>query len=113
MQPNNPLYNILRAVRIHGLLNIEALEQSFNEIVRRHEILRTTFVTVDDQPVQVIIRLFRWSCLCRHQATPEDERETEAQRLSFEEARTPFDLSRGPLLRAQLLRLGAEEHVCC
>jgi hypothetical protein len=52
LEPNNSVYNVPRAVRFRGQLNLVAIEQSFNEIVRRHEALRACFVTVDGQPVQ-------------------------------------------------------------
>jgi amino acid adenylation domain-containing protein len=112
LEPDVAVYNIPAAVRMSGSLNIAALERSFSEVVRRHEALRTTFVAHDGIPAQVIheaeavaipvLDLSGWQ---------ESERESEAQRLIREEARRPFDLARGPLLRVGLLRLGAEEYV--
>ena len=106
-------YNVPAALRLTGLLNIDALSRSLTDIVRRHEVLRTTFPMIDGQPVQVIaapsssalLRVVELSELT------EDEREREARRLAIEEAQTPFDLKTGPLLRAQLLRLSDREHV--
>src|SRR4051794_26294312 len=54
LHPGDPTYNIPTAVRLKGRLNVEALEYAFNEVVRRHEALRTTFDAVDGEPVQVI-----------------------------------------------------------
>ena len=83
-----------------------------DEIVRRHEVLRTTFATVDGQPVQVIHPPLPFE-LSVTDLSPLDEaeREQETQRAGGEEARRPFDLTQGPVLRVTLLRLQAEEHV--
>ncbi len=110
--PGTPLYNIPSAVRFIGQLDVVALEQSLNEIVRRHEILRTIFATVDGQAVQVITpQLSLRVSLVDLSSLPPAEREPEALRLAAEEAQRPFDLVRGPLLRARLLRLDEEDHV--
>jgi acyl carrier protein len=112
LEPNDPSYNIPVAVRLAGSLDIPALEQTLSEVIRRHEVLRTTFMEVDGEPVQVI-----------HEAAPialpvtelkglaDDEREAEITRLSVEEARRAFDLDRAPLLRAGLIKLADDEHV--
>jgi acyl carrier protein len=112
LEPANPLYNTPGALRLLGQLDIAALEQALSEIVRRHETLRTTFQSVDGNPVQIIsapcpvnIPLIDLSALV------EVDREREVQRLIDTEAKCPFDLSRGPLLRATLLRLREEEHL--
>ena len=112
LEPGSSAYNIPETVRLHGVLNIEALEQTLSEVVRRHEILRTTFVAVDGEPKQVIkpftplvLPVFDLSEL-----NPA-EREAETHRLLSEEASQPFDLTRGPLVRACLVRLKADEHV--
>ena len=112
LAPGNPAYNIALGVRLKGRLNVAALERSLGEIVRRHESLRTTFTARGGTPVQVIapeleVRL----TLEDLSALAEAEREAEAERLAAAEARRPFDLERGPLIRAVLLRLGAEDHV--
>jgi len=112
LEPGNAAYNFPAAVRLKGPLNVAALEQSLNEIVRRHEVLRTTFATVDGCPVQVIApTLTVRPAVVKLQELSEREREAEVQRLVIEEARLPFDLARGPLLRVTLLRLAEEEHV--
>ncbi|MBW4575169.1 MAG: amino acid adenylation domain-containing protein [Aphanothece sp. CMT-3BRIN-NPC111] len=112
--PGNPFYNVVTAVRLIGSLNLAALQQTFNEIVRRHEALRTTFSIVEGQPVQVI----RASAIGSGVAPivdlrylPVTEREAEAQRLVIQEAQRPFDLTTGPLLRVTLLQLGEAEHI--
>jgi hypothetical protein len=95
-----------------GVLNIKALESSLNEIVRRHELQRTTFTQRDGQPVQVIAPSLTISLPLRDlTAMPETEREIEAGRIATEESQRPFDLGKGPLVRAMLLRLGTEDHV--
>ena len=112
LAPGNSAYNIPAAVRLKGALNVAALEQSLNEIVKRHETLRTTFAMVDGGPIQVIAPTLPMALpVVTLQELSENEREIEVQRLAAEEARRPFDLARGPLLRITLLRLGEEEHV--
>ena len=97
LAPGNSAYNIPAAVRLEGPLNVMALERSLNEIVRRHEALRTTFTIVDGGPAQVIApRMTMEPLVIDLQALSESARETEVQRLAAEEARRPFDLTRGP-----------------
>ena len=106
------MYNVPGTVRIRGQLNVAALDQSLNEIVTRHEVLRTTFSTVGGQPVQIIASSLSLSLpVVDLSAQAETEREEDAQRLAREETRRPFDLARGPLVRATLLRLAHEDHV--
>jgi amino acid adenylation domain-containing protein/FkbH-like protein len=112
LEPGNPLYNILQMMRIQGDLKVEILEQSINEVTRRHESLRTTFRAEDTQPVQLIapslpIAVTRIDCGHLKSET----RETEVQRLTLQEFRRPFDLSKGPLLRATVIRLAEEDHI--
>src|SRR5215212_12052957 len=112
MEPGTTNYNISRAVRFTGRLNATALERSLEEILRRHEALRTTFAVMDGTPVQVIAPASAVTLpLIDLSELPQAEREAEAGRLAQEEGRQPFDLERGPLLRMTLLRLGEEEHV--
>ncbi len=112
LQPNNPFYNLPAAFRIAGSLNALALSHSLNEIVKRHEILRTTFTTVEGQPVELIAPSLTLTLpLVDLQQIPEMKRQAEVQRLSIEEARQPFNLTTLPLLRAKLLRLGEAEHI--
>ncbi len=112
IEPNNPLYNIPRALRLRGALRTDALERAINEIVRRHESQRTTFAVRDGHPVQVTLKTLNIP-LEQHDLTSllEDARESEARRLACAEAARPFNLARAPLVRAQLLRLDSEDHV--
>ncbi|MEK6283902.1 MAG: amino acid adenylation domain-containing protein, partial [Acidobacteriota bacterium] len=112
LQPGSAVYNLPIALRLNGLLKVGALEQSVGEIVRRHETLRTTFVVSEGEPWQVITPpLSLFQPVVDLSALAETERESEMQRLMAEEARRPFDLAHGPLLRANLLRLAEDEHV--
>ncbi len=112
MEPDSPFYNMASAVRISGALRVDILERVFNEIVRRHEALRTIFASADGQPVQIIAPVLHIDIGVEYLSSlPAPEREADARRLSAIEARSPFDLSRGPLLRLKLLRLTEDEHV--
>ncbi|MGB3510291.1 MAG: amino acid adenylation domain-containing protein [Microcoleaceae cyanobacterium] len=112
LEPNSPGYNMAMAYRLKGSLNISVLEQSLKEIIQRHEILRTTFPSVDGQPIQAIASEIPLPLtIVDLQELPADERETEAQQLATEEARQPFNLFQGPLLRFKLFRLAPEEHI--
>jgi len=111
MEPGNPFYNISAVVRMNGELNVQALEQSFGEIVNRHEVLRTRFDVIDGKPVQIVTPALSWG-LARAdlRGLGPDERESEVSRRAAEDAQTPFDLATGGLLRTTLLQLGEEEH---
>jgi len=112
LEPDNPAYNIARAVHLSGPPNTAALEQSLNESVQRHEALRTTFSAVEGRPVQVIATEQTLQLpTIDLRLLPEHDRESEAQRLAEEEIRRPFDLAQGPLIRTTLLRLDQEEHI--
>jgi non-ribosomal peptide synthetase component F/acyl carrier protein len=112
LEPDSPFYNTPSAVRLRGPLDVAALQRCFEEIVRRHEVLRTTFTTEQGEPRQVIAPSLAVPLpVVDLTHLPESEREAEALRLASEEAQRPFDLSRGPVLRATLLALGPEEHV--
>ena len=112
LQPNTA-FNCYKAFRIKGSLNIASLEQSLNEIVRRHEALRTTFSAIDGEPLQVITPALklRLTLIDLRDIVDATERETEAERIITEEVERPFDLAKGPLLRAHLLCLGTDEHL--
>ncbi len=112
LEPGSAAYNLPRAIYLTGLLNTAALEQSFNEIVRRHEILRTTFETVDGQPIQMIAPISTLALpIVNLRELSESEREQKAQQLATEEAQRPFSLNKGPLLRVALLQLSQVEHI--
>ncbi len=112
LEPGSPFYSLPQAIRMSGTLNPQALQKSLDTIVARHESLRTTFIMVDGSPVQVVAPCLSIPLpLTDLSGLSEAKREAEARRLTTEEARQPFDLERGPLVRAGLLRLQAEEHV--
>jgi len=112
LEPNSPAYNMCEAVRLSGTLNVPALERSLNEIIRRHEALRTNFVSVEGSPIQVIAAQRTLSVVVQD-ATVDDKAAQTARvaRLIEEEARRSFDLRSDPLLRVLLIRLGLAEHV--
>ena len=100
LSPENPAYNLPVAVRLQGQLNLSAVQQTLNEIVRRHEVLRTAFAEVDGQPVQLISPSLNFALLVvnlRHLL--ETEQQAEIEQRTLEEAQRPFDLTRSPLLR--------------
>jgi amino acid adenylation domain-containing protein len=110
--PGGATYNIAFAVRLEGALDPAALAASLSAVVRRHEVLRSTFSVQGDEPVQhvraaVPVPLPRIDL----EALPPGPRETERERLAAHEASLPFDLTVGPLLRAWLLRLEPQLHV--
>jgi aspartate racemase len=110
--PQNPFYNIPAVLHLKGPLDITALQLSFDQIVQRHESLRTTFIAEDGVPVQLISPNYKISLpLLDLTRIPETDRMKEAQVFASSEARRPFDLTKGPLLRTALLRLGEKEHV--
>ncbi len=105
-------YNMPGALRLEGRLNLMAFRKSLNEIVRRHDILRSTFSMLNGNPVQQIaayapielpiVNLSKWG---------KAKQEAEAQRLAVAEREAAFDLQNGPLLRVKLLRLSATSHI--
>ena len=112
LDPESPAYNMPGALRMTGPLDVPVLERAINEIVRRHETLRTTFVVVEGEPRQFIHAELRVPLIPEDlRAYPEPERLAEARRLAFEESRRPFDLVAGPLLRVRLLQLADDDHV--
>jgi amino acid adenylation domain-containing protein len=112
LEPGGFSYNVPFALRLEGPLDAAALQESLQELVRRHEVLRTTFAMSGGEPVQVIAPELPLS-LARVDLSglPAEEREPEAQRQLTAEAMRPFDLQQGPLLRVTLLRLAPEEHL--
>jgi len=109
---DKPFLRLFRAVRLTGSLSEGSLRRSVGEIVRRHEALRTTFGVVHDHPVQVISPTLMLPLpVIDLRKVPEAERRSEVHRIVISEAERPFDLMRGPLVRASLLRLTEREHV--
>ena len=111
-EPDSPEYNIPQMLRITGALDIEVLQRAIREIAARHEVLRTTFKAVEGEPVQKI-----WSTVevTLPLVDMTDRPEHERQRASFlqaaAETKKVFDLNEGPLLRARVYKLAAEEHL--
>ena len=110
--PGKDYYNLSQVLRLRGNLDVETLRRSFDDLVERHESLRTTFSAQMDEPVQVIRPPFEVSLevddLTHLQAA---EREQESRLLAEREARTPFDLGVGPLFRVRLQRLAEDEYL--
>ncbi|HEY1348560.1 MAG TPA: amino acid adenylation domain-containing protein [Ktedonobacteraceae bacterium] len=112
LQPENPAYTMPTVYRLRGALQTGLFEQSIQQIVGRHEILRTTFPLLDGEAVQVIAPASASPITLRHvDLSGHTEREREAQRLIAAEFEHVFDLARGPLLRVTLLALGEQEHI--
>ncbi len=112
LKPDNPTYNIPSAIRFKGKLDIAALKKSIEDLVKRHEILRTCFGESDGQPVQIISENYKVELPINdlseiHAAVQEDK----AREIAKNEALKPFDLKNGPLFRVALLRLTAEDHI--
>ncbi|MEM9009522.1 MAG: amino acid adenylation domain-containing protein, partial [Cyanobacteria bacterium P01_F01_bin.86] len=112
LQPHNPFYNIATSIRLQGILNIDALEQSLNEILKRHDSLRTRFLDQDEH-TYAIITPFSESVLPLADLSkiPSIEQEAEVQRLTTEAACQPFDLTAEQLFRIKLLRLSSTDHL--
>ena len=112
LDPGKAVYNIPRAFRIRGRLDVEALGRALETIQERHEVLRSAFPAVDGNPVQVVGPARTPSLpVVDLGAFAQADRDAEALRVAEEEAGRPFDLAVGPMMRATLLRLAEEEHV--
>jgi amino acid adenylation domain-containing protein len=112
LYPGTPLHNVSRLMRLHGKLDVAVLRRTLDAVVARHEALRTSIVTVANTPVQIIAAEASIPvAITDLGGLAEAERQTEARRLVSDATRRPFDLARGPLFRAMVLRLGAEEHL--
>src|SRR5262249_49875589 len=106
------LYNGPLPIRLQGNLDVDAFAVALNEVIRRHEVLRTAFRMIGDEPTQIIlpelslaierVDLSGWS---------EEDRIEEPDRLAAADACHPFDLAHPPLLRAKLVALGEDDHV--
>ena len=112
LEPGGAAYNIAAGIRLSGRLDLAVLERSLNEVVRRHEALRTTFGTSDGQPVQVVSEeLEPWTSVVDLRGLPGAARDLEVGRQAVDEAARGFDLRTGPLLRARVLGLADGDHV--
>ncbi|NER81866.1 MAG: AMP-binding protein, partial [Leptolyngbya sp. SIO1D8] len=112
LELNNPFYNENLAIRLTGILDVVSMEQSLNEIVQRHEVLRTTFNVLDGQPIQIIAPNLTLTLpvidLC--QLSDADQKK-KIKRLATEHIQGSFDLAQGPLVRWTLLQLSEREHI--
>ncbi len=113
IEPNNPLYNIPRALRLKGTLNLSALEAALNAIVERHEIMRTTYRSDDaGHPFQIIGPAHKPPLpIVDLSDMPVGDREKEARRIVQSEAVTPFNLASDPMTRNLLLQMDDEDHI--
>ena len=112
LEPGKSVYNVSEAVRLKGPLDRDALERSINRIIRRHDTLRTTFGELDGNPVQVVAAALSIDIplqVLTHLAG--EQREQEAAHSINDRANQPFDLKQGPLIRASLLQMAADEHI--
>ncbi|MEG3875944.1 amino acid adenylation domain-containing protein [Microcoleus sp. herbarium7] len=105
-------YNIPTAIHLKGMLDVTALKQSLNEIMKRHEAWRTSFVIIDRQPFQAIASESTWELpIVNLEHLSGKNWDAEVQKIAIEEAKKPFNLSQAPLVRATLLRLSETEHI--
>ncbi|WP_407883843.1 non-ribosomal peptide synthetase, partial [Scytonema sp. NUACC26] len=112
LEPSSFVYNVSAAFCLVGLLHTAVLEQSLNEIVRRHEVLRTTFKSHNGQSVQIVASTLTLKLpIVDLRSLLKSQQEVEVERLAAQEAQQPFDLAQGPLLRVTLLQLAETEHV--
>ena len=112
LEPDSPAYNLPTWLRFEGELNVAAMRRSVNEVLRRHEILRTRIEAVEGRPVQVVEPFTPLEIpLVDLSGLPAQQRETEAKRLCMKEAQQPFNLARDLMLRGKLFRLEKAEHV--
>jgi acyl carrier protein len=112
LEPESPAYNIAAAVRLTGRLNRPALQQMLNEIVRRHETIRTRFINLDGEVAQQILSQLEVGIdVVDLSGVDADESALLAEKLMRAEARCPFDLRHDTLMRMKLLKLGESEHV--
>lgn len=112
LEPGNTSYSMFEGWRLQGKLDQDILKMSLEEIVRRHDVLRTTFHEIDGEPVQVILPASKVALPCTDlRAFAPEQREVEARRLATVEVERPFNLATGPMLRVSLLRMDEEEFI--
>jgi len=111
-EPGSPYYNIPMAIRVRGRFNVEVFKKVIDEIIDRHEILRTTFLPKNGEPLQIINPELKSEIPVVDLTRLEpDKKDKEIRRLATVEARTPFDLAKGPLFRVSILKAGENDHV--
>ena len=112
LQPHNPAYNRILALKLKGPLDVAILTKALQEIRRRQEILQASFPLVEGKPLQVSTKEHDFDLEIKCVSTlPPVRQKSEAELLAMAEVQKPFDLSKGPLVRATLLRLSPEEHI--
>ena len=113
LQPESVFYNVLDLFTFHGQLNVELLRRSIEAVVNRHEVLRTTYPSIDGQPFQKIGPPVTWvlRVVDLQEGLAPSDRETKARRKIAADAKTPFDLGAGPLLRTTLYKLDDEDYI--
>ncbi|WP_017653093.1 non-ribosomal peptide synthetase [Fortiea contorta] len=112
LQPGTATYNISVAIHLTEKLNVPVLVRSLNEIIQRHEILRISFDVVNSEPIQKVVDVATLNLsVVDLRDLSEQQRQTEVQKLSLQEAQSFFDLEKAPLLRAKLLHLTAEKSI--
>ncbi len=112
LDPSNAAYNLPVTLLIQKPLHIDSLQQSLNELVQRHEALRTTFAVVDEQPVQLVASHIDIPITIKDlRHIPLSEQTSTVQHLATQELQRPFDLGQGPLMRTCVLQLASEEHI--
>ena len=110
LEPNSPAYNDYFSLRLKGQVNVATLQQCVDEVINRHEALRTTFKAVDGEPVQVIAPSLSFEIQTVDLTeSPQSAAKALALELAVEEARRPFNVERGPLLRMTLLQTASDE----
>ncbi|CAM5765453.1 hypothetical protein LMIY3S_01488 [Labrys miyagiensis] len=110
--PENPALNVAVRWRLQGRIDVPVLQEALNEVIERHEILRTAYREIDGEPVQLVMPEATLQLpVIDLTLLPEPARLEERERISLIEARKPFDLTAVPNLRATLLKVGAEEHI--
>ncbi len=111
-ESDKAVYNLPSAFKLIGKMDFEALKKSINEIVKRHESLRTVFNIIRDEPVQVILKSVELDIpFIDFQNLPEADQTDKIKQLIMEEVSTGFDLKKGPLLRLKVVKTAADEHV--
>jgi len=112
LEPGTAAYNMARAFRITGPLDISVLTRAFEAMVERHESLRTVFDSVDGEARQIVLSDMEVQIpVVDLTDIPQPDREKQALRIASEEGKKTFDLTQGPLLRAVLVRLGPKQHL--
>ncbi len=112
LDPDSPYYNIPMALRLSGELDVAALKKALNEIIRRHEVLRTFYVLEGDKPVQVISPELQIELPVEDLTqVPAEFQEASVRQTALDSGRHVFNLQTGPVIRASLLKLGGQDHV--